>query len=142
MHVVGPEQGFSLPGPTIVCGDRHTSCHGGLGALAFGIGTSEVEHVLATQTLLLKQSKTMEIRVDGELGRGVTPKDVILHIIGVIGAAGGTGQLAVQLAKLAGCTVIGTCSSAEKAETLRSLGAGRGHTQCTPHTVHFPSGHC
>lgn len=93
VHVVGPEQGFSLPGSTIVCGDSHTSAHGGIGALAFGIGTSEVEHVLATQTLLLKQSKTMEIRVDGTLGFGVTPKDVVLAIIGKIGAAGGTGYV-------------------------------------------------
>ncbi len=93
VHVVGPEQGFSLPGTTIVCGDSHTACHGGLGALAFGIGTSEVEHVLATQTLLLAQSKTMEIRVEGEIGPGVTAKDVILHITGVIGAAGGTGHV-------------------------------------------------
>lgn len=90
VHVVGPEQGFSLPGATIVCGDSHTACHGGLGALAFGIGTSEVEHVLATQTLLLKQSKTMEVRVEGELTPGVTAKDVVLHITGVLGAAGGT----------------------------------------------------
>ncbi len=93
VHVVGPEQGFSLPGTTIVCGDSHTACHGGLGALAFGIGTSEVEHVLATQTLLLQKSKTMEIRVEGMLATGVTAKDLILHIIGVIGAAGGTGHV-------------------------------------------------
>jgi len=93
VHVVGPEQGFSLPGATIVCGDSHTACHGGLGALAFGIGTSEVEHVLATQTLLLTRSKTMEVRVEGALGPGVTPKDLILHIIGVIGTAGGTGHV-------------------------------------------------
>ncbi len=93
VHVVGPEQGFSLPGTTIVCGDSHTACHGGLGALAFGIGTSEVEHVLATQTLLLGQSKTMEVRVEGEVGAGVTAKDIILHITGVIGAAGGTGHV-------------------------------------------------
>jgi 3-isopropylmalate/(R)-2-methylmalate dehydratase large subunit len=93
VHVVGPEQGFSLPGATIVCGDSHTSCHGGLGALAFGIGTSEVEHVLATQTLLLKQSKTMEVRVEGDLGPGITPKDLVLHIIGVVGTAGGTGHV-------------------------------------------------
>ncbi|MBA4353918.1 MAG: 3-isopropylmalate dehydratase large subunit [Novosphingobium sp.] len=93
VHVVGPEQGFSLPGATIVCGDSHTACHGGLGALAFGIGTSEVEHVLATQTLLLKQSKTMEVRVDGKLTPGVTAKDVVLHITGVLGAAGGTGSV-------------------------------------------------
>ena len=93
VHVVGPEQGFSLPGATIVCGDSHTACHGGLGALAFGIGTSEVEHVLATQTLLLKQSKTMEVRIEGELGPGVTAKDLVLHITGMLGAAGGTGYV-------------------------------------------------
>ncbi len=93
VHVVGPEQGFSLPGATIVCGDSHTACHGGLGALAFGIGTSEVEHVLATQTLLLRQSKSMEVRVEGDLRPGVTPKDLILHVIGVIGTAGGTGHV-------------------------------------------------
>ena len=94
VHVVGPEQGYSLPGATIVCGDSHTSAHGGMGALAFGIGTSEVEHVMATQTLQLTPSKTMEIRVDGELlGDGVTPKDVVLHIIGKIGAAGGNGSV-------------------------------------------------
>lgn len=93
VHVVGPEQGFSLPGTTIVCGDSHTACHGGLGALAFGIGTSEVEHVLATQTLLLQRSKSMEVRVEGALGPGITAKDLILHIIGVIGAAGGTGYV-------------------------------------------------
>jgi 3-isopropylmalate/(R)-2-methylmalate dehydratase large subunit len=93
VHVVGPEQGFSLPGTTIVCGDSHTACHGGIGALAFGIGTSEVEHVLATQTLLLQPAKTMEVRVEGEVGPGVTAKDIILHITGVIGAAGGTGHV-------------------------------------------------
>ena len=93
VHVVGPEQGFSLPGTTIVCGDSHTASHGGLGALAFGIGTSEVEHVLATQTLLLQQSKSMEVRVEGEVGPGVTAKDVIMHVIGVIGAAGGSGYV-------------------------------------------------
>ncbi len=93
VHVVGPEQGFSLPGTTIVCGDSHTAAHGGIGALAFGIGTSEVEHVLATQTLLLAPSRTMEIRVEGQLGPGITPKDLILHIIGRIGTAGGTGHV-------------------------------------------------
>jgi 3-isopropylmalate/(R)-2-methylmalate dehydratase large subunit len=93
VHVVGPEQGFTLPGTTMVCGDSHTSAHGALGALAFGIGTSEVEHVLATQTLLLTPAKTMEIRVDGTLGFGVSPKDVVLAIIGRIGAAGGTGHV-------------------------------------------------
>ncbi|GAA4647514.1 3-isopropylmalate dehydratase large subunit [Pontixanthobacter gangjinensis] len=93
VHVVGPEQGFSLPGTTIVCGDSHTAAHGGMGALAFGIGTSEVEHVLATQTLLLTQSNNMEIVVKGELGPGVTSKDLILHIIGIVGTAGGTGHV-------------------------------------------------
>ncbi|NIJ63500.1 3-isopropylmalate/(R)-2-methylmalate dehydratase large subunit [Sphingomonas leidyi] len=93
VHVIGPEQGFTLPGATLVCGDSHTSAHGALGALAFGIGTSEVEHVLATQTLLLKRSRTLEIRVDGSLGFGVSPKDVVLAIIGRIGAAGGTGHV-------------------------------------------------
>ncbi|KAF5322713.1 hypothetical protein D9619_000860 [Psilocybe cf. subviscida] len=91
VHVIGPEQGFTLPGITCVCGDSHTSTHGAFGSLAFGIGTSEVEHVLATQTLLQKKGKNMRITVDGELNEGVTSKDVILHIIGVIGTAGGTG---------------------------------------------------
>lgn len=93
VHVVGPEQGFSLPGATIVCGDSHTACHGGLGALAFGIGTSEVEHVLATQTLLLKRSKSMEVRIEGALGAGVSAKDLVLHICGVLRASGGTGYV-------------------------------------------------
>ncbi len=93
VHVVGPEQGFTLPGATLVCGDSHTAAHGALGALAFGIGTSEVEHVLATQTLQLRQAKTLEIRVEGTLGFGVAPKDLILHIVGRIGAAGGTGYV-------------------------------------------------
>jgi 3-isopropylmalate/(R)-2-methylmalate dehydratase large subunit len=93
VHVVGPEQGFTLPGATLVCGDSHTAAHGALGALAFGIGTSEVEHVLATQTLLMRPSKTMEVRVEGELGPGITAKDLILHIIGTIGTAGGTGHV-------------------------------------------------
>ena len=91
VHVVGPEQGTTLPGMTLVCGDSHTSTHGALGALAFGVGTSEVEHVLATQTLVQKKARTMLIRIDGQLGRGVTAKDIILAIIGRIGTAGGTG---------------------------------------------------
>ncbi|KAJ7698738.1 aconitase family-domain-containing protein [Mycena rosella] len=91
VHVIGPEQGFTLPGITCVCGDSHTSTHGAFGALAFGIGTSEVEHVLATQTILQKKSKNMRITVDGELLEGVNSKDVILHIIGVISASGGNG---------------------------------------------------
>mgnify|MGYP005842253857 CR=1 FL=1 len=93
VHVIGPEQGFTLPGLTIVCGDSHTSTHGAFGALAFGIGTSEVEHVLATQTLVQKRPRTMRIRVDGDLGFGVTAKDLILAIIGKIGTAGGTGHV-------------------------------------------------
>ena len=93
MHIIGPEQGFTLPGMTIVCGDSHTSTHGAFGALAFGIGTSEVEHVLATQTLIQKPAKTMRITVNGELGPGVTAKDMILAIIGEIGTAGGTGYV-------------------------------------------------
>ncbi|KAF6762887.1 aconitase [Ephemerocybe angulata] len=91
VHVIGPEQGFTLPGITCVCGDSHTSTHGAFGSLAFGIGTSEVEHVLATQTLLQKKAKNMRITVEGELHEGVTSKDVILYIIGIIGTAGGTG---------------------------------------------------
>ncbi len=93
VHVIGPEQGFTLPGTTLVCGDSHTAAHGALGALAFGIGTSEVEHVMATQTLMLSQSKSMEVRVNGALNKGVSPKDLILHIIGEIGTAGGTGHV-------------------------------------------------
>jgi 3-isopropylmalate dehydratase len=93
VHVIGPEQGFTLPGTTVVCGDSHTSTHGAFGALAFGIGTSEVEHVLATQTLLTHRSKNMRVQVDGELHPGVTSKDVVLHIIGLIGTAGGTGAV-------------------------------------------------
>lgn len=93
VHIIGPEQGLTQPGMTIVCGDSHTSTHGAFGALAFGIGTSEVEHVLATQTLLLKPAKTMRITVDGTLPVGVTAKDIILAIIGKIGTAGGTGYV-------------------------------------------------
>jgi 3-isopropylmalate/(R)-2-methylmalate dehydratase large subunit len=91
VHVIGPEQGATLPGMTIVCGDSHTSTHGAFGALAFGIGTSEVEHALATQCLVLKKSKTLLVRVNGAVGRGVTAKDLVLAIIGRIGTAGGTG---------------------------------------------------
>ncbi|MEA2078364.1 MAG: 3-isopropylmalate dehydratase large subunit [Pseudomonadota bacterium] len=91
VHVIGPEQGATLPGMTVVCGDSHTSTHGAFGALAFGIGTSEVEHVLATQCLIQKKSKNMQVRVEGELGPGVTAKDVVLAVIGEIGTAGGTG---------------------------------------------------
>jgi len=97
VHVIGPEQGFTQPGMTVVCGDSHTSTHGAFGALAFGIGTSEVEHVLATQCLWQKKSKTMQVRVEGSLGSGCTAKDIALAVIGRIGTAGGTGY-AVEFA--------------------------------------------
>jgi len=93
VHIVGPEQGFTQPGMTIVCGDSHTATHGAFGALAFGIGTSEVEHVLATQTLIQTRAKNMLIKVDGELSKGCTAKDIVLAIIGKIGTAGGTGYV-------------------------------------------------
>jgi 3-isopropylmalate/(R)-2-methylmalate dehydratase large subunit len=93
VHIIGPEQGFTLPGTTIVCGDSHTSTHGAFGALAHGIGTSEVEHVLATQTLIQRKAKNMRVRVEGALPAGVTAKDIILAIIGEIGTAGGTGYV-------------------------------------------------
>ncbi|MBW8029116.1 MAG: 3-isopropylmalate dehydratase large subunit, partial [Ferrovum sp.] len=91
VHVMGPEQGATLPGMTVVCGDSHTSTHGAFAALAFGIGTSEVEHVMATQTLVARSSRTLRVTVDGTLPEGVTAKDVALYIIGHIGTAGGTG---------------------------------------------------
>src|SRR6202171_1983097 len=93
VHIIGPEQGFTLPGTTLVCGDSHTATHGAFGALAYGIGTSEVEHVLATQTLIQAKSKNMRAIVDGKLPDGVTAKDIILAIIGEIGTAGGTGHV-------------------------------------------------
>jgi 3-isopropylmalate/(R)-2-methylmalate dehydratase large subunit len=93
VHVIGPEQGFTLPGTTIVCGDSHTATHGAFGALAFGIGTSEVEHVLATQTLIQRPAKNMRVEVEGRLGPGVGAKDIVLAIIGKIGTAGGTGHV-------------------------------------------------
>tara|TARA_Y100000589_G_scaffold17315_1_gene14318 strand:- start:1091 stop:2500 length:1410 start_codon:yes stop_codon:yes gene_type:complete len=93
VHIIGPEQGWTLPGMTIVCGDSHTATHGAFGALAHGIGTSEVEHVLATQTLIQQKSKNMKVEVSGELGNGVTAKDITLTIIGKTGTAGGTGHV-------------------------------------------------
>ena len=93
VHVIGPEQGFTLPGVTLVCGDSHTSTHGAFGSYAFGIGTSEVEHTLATQTLVLAKSKNMRVQVNGKLDPSCTSKDVVLHICGVIGTAGGTGHV-------------------------------------------------
>ena len=93
VHIIGPEQGFTLPGTTLVCGDSHTSTHGAFGSLAFGIGTSEVEHVLSTQTLIQKPAKNFLIKFINTLGKGVTAKDVILYVIGQIGTAGGTGYV-------------------------------------------------
>src|ERR1700712_3004868 len=93
VHIIGPELGISLPGMTIVCGDSHTSTHGAMGALAFGIGTSEVEHVMATQSLLQKPARNMLVQVNGKLGQGVTAKDLVLAIIGQIGTAGGNGHV-------------------------------------------------
>ena len=115
VHIIGPEQGFTLPGMTIVCGDSHTSTHGAFGALAFGIGTSEVEHVLATQTLLQAPAKNMRITVDGDLGAGVTAKDIILAIIGKIGTAGGTGHVV----EYAGSTI--TALSMEERMTVCNM---------------------
>ncbi|PKO82215.1 MAG: 3-isopropylmalate dehydratase large subunit [Betaproteobacteria bacterium HGW-Betaproteobacteria-13] len=92
VHVIGPEQGATLPGTTIVCGDSHTSTHGAFGALAFGIGTSDVEHVMATQCMLMKKSRNMLVRVEGTPAAGITAKDIVLHVIGVIGTAGGSGH--------------------------------------------------
>src|SRR4030042_1076566 len=97
VHVIGPEQGATLPGMTVVCGDSHTSTHGAFGALAFGIGTSEVEHALATQCLILKKSKNMRVRVEGDIPPGIPAKDIVLAIIGRIGTAGGNGS-AIQFA--------------------------------------------
>jgi len=108
VHVIGPEQGLTLPGTTIVCGDSHTATHGAFGALAFGIGTSEVEHVLATQTLRVERSKNMRVRIEGLLGPGISSKDVILYVIGTVGASGGTG------------TVIEYCGNAIRAMSMES----------------------
>ncbi|SOV09477.1 3-isopropylmalate dehydratase [Ustilago sp. UG-2017a] len=120
VHIIGPEQGFTLPGATIVCGDSHTSTHGAFGALAFGIGTSEVEHVLATQTILQKRAKNMLIQVDGELSEGVTSKDIILHIIGIIGTAGGTGHVI----EFAGSTIRSLSMEARMSICNMSIEAG------------------
>ncbi|MCK5215930.1 MAG: 3-isopropylmalate dehydratase large subunit [Candidatus Omnitrophica bacterium] len=122
VHVIGPEMGITQPGMVIVCGDSHTATHGAFGALAFGIGTSEVEHVLATQTLQQSKSKSMLIRVDGDLNPGVTPKDIILYIIGLIGTGGGTGYVI----EYAGSTIQGL--SMEQRMTICNMtieGGGR-----------------
>lgn len=120
VHIVGPEQGFTLPGSTIVCGDSHTSTHGAFGALAFGIGTSEVEHVLATQTLIQKRAKNMRITVEGELSPGVTAKDIVLAIIGKIGTAGGTGYVM----EYAGSTIRGLSMEGRMTVCNMSIEAG------------------
>ncbi|KAF8911837.1 aconitase family-domain-containing protein [Mucidula mucida] len=133
VHVIGPEQGFTLPGITCVCGDSHTSTHGAFGSLAFGIGTSEVEHVLATQTLLQKKGKNMRISVDGDLLEGVTSKDVILHIIGVIGTAGGTGAVI----EYAGSVFRGFSMEARMSVCNMSIEAGARAGMVAPDEVTF-----
>jgi 3-isopropylmalate/(R)-2-methylmalate dehydratase large subunit len=120
VHVIGPEQGFTQPGQTMVCGDSHTATHGAFGALAFGIGTSEVEHVLATQSMILRRLKNMLIRVEGDLPFGVTAKDVILAIIGKIGTAGGTGHVI----EYAGSTIRGLSMEGRMTVTNMSIEAG------------------
>ncbi|KAI0068895.1 aconitase [Artomyces pyxidatus] len=133
VHIIGPEQGFTLPGITCVCGDSHTSTHGAFGSLAFGIGTSEVEHVLATQTLLQKKGKNMRITVDGDLPEGVTSKDVILHIIGVIGTAGGTGSVI----EYAGSVFRGFSMEARMSVCNMSIEAGARAGMVAPDEVTF-----
>ncbi|CCL99172.1 uncharacterized protein FIBRA_01187 [Fibroporia radiculosa] len=133
VHVIGPEQGFTLPGITCVCGDSHTSTHGAFGSLAFGIGTSEVEHVLATQTLLQKKGKNMRISVEGTLLEGVTSKDVILHIIGVIGTAGGTGCVV----EYAGSVIRGFSMEARMSMCNMSIEGGARAGMIAPDEVTF-----
>ena len=138
VHIIGPEQGATLPGMTLVCGDSHTSTHGAFAALAFGIGTSEVEHVLATQCLLQKKAKNLRINIDGELGQGVTAKDVILAIIGHIGTAGGTGHVM----EYAGSTV--SSMSMEGRMTICNMtieaGARAGLVACDDTTLEYVNG--
>ena len=127
VHVIGPEQGATLPGMTVVCGDSHTSTHGAFAALAFGIGTSEVEHVMATQCLLMKKAKGMQVLVDGVLGRGVTAKDIALAVIGKIGTAGGTGY-AIEFA---GSTIRALSMEGRMTLCNMAIEAGaRGHDCC------------
>lgn len=128
VHIIGPEQGFTLPGTTVVCGDSHTSTHGAFGALAFGIGTSEVEHVLATQTLITRRSKNMKVQVDGELLPGVTSKDVILYVIGQIGTAGGTGAVI----EFCGSTIRGLSMEARMSVCNMSIEGGARAGMCAP----------
>ena len=133
VHVIGPEQGFTLPGMTIVCGDSHTATHGAFGALAFGIGTSEVEHVLATQTLIQKPAKNMRITVDGTLAAGVTAKDVILAIIGKIGTAGGTGHVI----EFAGSAIRGLSMEGRMTVCNMAIEAGARAGMIAPDTTTF-----
>ncbi|PWY84707.1 putative 3-isopropylmalate dehydratase [Aspergillus sclerotioniger CBS 115572] len=133
VHIIGPEQGFTLPGTTVVCGDSHTSTHGAFGSLAFGIGTSEVEHVLATQTLITRRSKNMRIQVDGELPAGVTSKDVVLHIIGVIGTAGGTGAVI----EFCGSVIRGLSMEARMSMCNMSIEAGARAGMIAPDEITF-----
>ncbi|MBI3602730.1 MAG: 3-isopropylmalate dehydratase large subunit [Candidatus Omnitrophica bacterium] len=133
VHIIGPEQGLTLPGMTIVCGDSHTATHGAFGALAFGIGTSEVEHVLATQTLQQNKAKTMLINVDGQLTTGVTSKDIILYIIGLIGTAGATGYVI----EYAGSTVRALSMEARMTICNMSIEAGARAGMIAPDEVTF-----
>ncbi|EJF63019.1 hypothetical protein DICSQDRAFT_135275 [Dichomitus squalens LYAD-421 SS1] len=133
VHVIGPEEGFTLPGITCVCGDSHTSTHGAFGSLAFGIGTSEVEHVLATQTLLQRKAKNMRVTVEGTLNEGVTSKDVVLHIIGVIGTAGGTGCVI----EFAGSVVRGFSMEARMSMCNMSIEGGARAGMIAPDEITF-----
>lgn len=133
VHIIGPEQGFTLPGTTVVCGDSHTSTHGAFGALAFGIGTSEVEHVLATQTLITKRSKNMRIQVDGVLPSGVSSKDIILHTIGIIGTAGGTGAVI----EFCGSAIQGLSMEARMSICNMSIEAGARAGMVAPDEITF-----
>ncbi len=138
VHIIGPEQGATLPGMTVVCGDSHTSTHGAFAALAFGIGTSEVEHVLATQTLLMKKAKNMLVRVEGKLPRGCTAKDIVLTVIGKIGTAGGTGYAiefaggAIRALSMEGRMTV--CNMAIEA------GARAGMVACDDTTINYVKG--
>ncbi|KAK2789609.1 3-isopropylmalate dehydratase [Onygenales sp. PD_12] len=133
VHIIGPEQGFTLPGTTVVCGDSHTSTHGAFGALAFGIGTSEVEHVLATQTLITKRSKNMRVRVDGDLPPGVSSKDIVLHVIGVIGTAGGNGAVI----EFCGSAIRGLSMEARMSICNMSIEAGARAGMVAPDEITF-----
>jgi 3-isopropylmalate/(R)-2-methylmalate dehydratase large subunit len=133
VHVIGPEQGATLPGMTVVCGDSHTSTHGALGSLAFGIGTSEVEHVLATQTLIARRSRNMRVTVDGALSFGVTAKDLILALIGTIGTAGGTGHVI----EYAGSAIRGLTMEGRMTVSNMSIEAGARAGLIAPDDVTF-----